>query len=146
MLVQNLPSSQKFIPCWMQRIFLVLFFNTILISCMNPTQYQYADGSANLYIITPDSLEYVPVKPAESSTGMYSGGDPKKVALKTEEFRNVRALVEAAKKNHAVHIPDRIKTSGMITTISGTEKTHFILKPGCKEITDIETRLKKLLQ
>lgn len=113
---------------------------------MNSTYYQYADGSANAYIIKPDSLEYIPVKPEESSTGMYSGGDPKKVALKPEEFRNVTAMLEAAKKNHSIHIPDRIKTSGMITTISGDEKTHFILKPGCKEITIIEAELKKLLE
>jgi hypothetical protein len=130
----------------MQRIFLVLFCNFILIACMNSTSYQYADGSANVYVLTSDSLEYIPVKPEESSTGMYSGGNPKKVALSPEGFRNVRAMLEAAKKKHEIHIPDRIKTSGMITTLSGAEKTNFILKPSCKEITEIETALKKLLE
>lgn len=138
-------NGEQFVPCCMQRLFLILFFNFTLIACMDSTRYQYADGSANLYIITPDSLEYVPVKPEASSTGMYSGGDPKKVALKPETFRNVRALLETAKKNHAVHIPDRIKTSGMITTLSGDKETHLILKPGCEEITNIENELKKLL-
>ncbi len=115
-------------------------------ACMNNSDYyQYADGSANVYIITSDSLEYIPVKPEESSTGMYSGGEPKKTALSIQEFRNVRFMLEAAKKNHAAHIPERIKTSGIITTISGDESTNFILRPGCKEITEIETQLKKLL-
>ncbi len=130
----------------MQRIFVILFFNFILLACMHSTSYQYADGSANVYIIKPDSLEYLPVKPEESSTGFYSGGDPRKVALTTEEFGNVQYMLEAAKKKHEIHIPDRIKTSGMITTFSGSEKTHFILEPGCKEITTIESELKKLLQ
>lgn len=113
---------------------------------MNSTRYQYADGNANVYILTPDSLEYVPVKPEESSTGMYSGGDSKKVALTPEQFRNMRAMLETAKKKHNIHIPDRIKTSGMITTISGDEKTSFVLKPGCTEMSAIEAELKKLLR
>jgi hypothetical protein len=53
-----------------------------------PTHYQYADGSANVYIIKADSLEYIPVTPEESATGMYSGGEPKKAVLTPEEFRN----------------------------------------------------------
>lgn len=113
---------------------------------MNSTTYQYSDGSANVYIIKSDSLEYVPIKAEQSSTGFYSGGDPKKVALKTEDFRNLRAVLEAARAKHEIHIPDRIKTSGMITTFSGTEKTQFILTPGCKEITVIEGELKRLLK
>ena len=130
----------------MQRIFIALFFNFTLLACMDSTTYQYADGSANVYIIKSDSLEYIPITPEQSSTGFYSGGDPKKVALKTEDFRNLRAMLEAAKAKHEIHIPDRIKTSGMITTFSGTEKTHFILTPGCKEITTIEGELKRLLK
>jgi hypothetical protein len=131
----------------MHRVLFILFFNLTILACMSTsTHYEYADGSANVYVITSDSLEYIPVKPEESSTGMYSGGDPKKVAIKIEDFRNVRSLLEAAEKNHKVHIPDRIKTSGVITIISGAEKTNFILKPGCKEIIAIETALKELLQ
>lgn len=130
----------------MQRIFLILFFNVTLIACMSTTSYHYADGSANVYIIKADSLEYIPVKPEESSTGFYSGGDPKKVAIKPEEFRSLQAMFETAKKKHEIHIPDRIKTSGMITTFSGQEKTTFIIEPGCKELKAIETELKRLLQ
>jgi hypothetical protein len=130
----------------MQRAFLFIFINLITFACMSTsTTYQYADGSANVYIIRPDSLEYIPVRPEESSTGFYSGGDPKKVALKPEEFRNVQNLLEAARKNQEVHMSDRIKTSGMITTFSGSERTQVILIPGSTEITTIEAELKKLL-
>lgn len=113
---------------------------------MNSVHYQYADGSANVYILKPDSLEYVPVKPEESSTGMYSGGEPKKVALAPEEFRAISNLLEGAIKKTEIHIPDRVKTSGTITTFSGNEKRSVMLKPGCKEIAELEAALKKSLQ
>jgi hypothetical protein len=131
----------------MQQARLFLFINLITFACMNTsTTYQYADGSANVYIIKPDSLEYIPIRPEESSTGFYSGGDPKKVSVTPEEYRTMSTMLEAARKKHEIHIPDRIKTSGMITIFSGDEKTQFILTPGCKEITEIETALKKLLK
>jgi hypothetical protein len=65
----------------MQRVVFILFILFTVTACMSTSTYQYADGSANVYRIKPDSLEYIPVKPEESSTGMYSGGEPKKVAL-----------------------------------------------------------------
>lgn len=119
----------------------------LITACMdNSTYYQYADGSANVYILTSDSLEYVPVKPEESSTGFYSGGEPKKVALTPQQFRTVRAMLETAKTKHEIHLPDRIKTSGMITTIDGSTKNSIILKPGCAELVRIEKELKELLK
>ena len=137
---------QNFVTCDMQRAIFILFINLLITACMSTsTTHQYADGSANVYIIKSDSLEYIPIKPEESSTGFYSGGDPKKVSVTLDEYRSLRGMLEGAKKKHEIHIPDRIKTSGMITTFSGNEKTHFILKPGCKEITEIEAALKKLL-
>lgn len=112
----------------------------------NSTYYQYADGSANMYVLTPDSLEYIPVKPEESSTGFYSGGEPKRIALSPQQFRTVRAMFEAAKTKHEVHLPDRIKTSGMITTVNGSTRNSIILKPGCTELMRIEAELKELLK
>lgn len=130
----------------MYRLIPIIIF-ILTTACMdNRTYYHYADGSANLYVITSDSLEYVPVKPEESSTGFYSGGDPKKVALTPQQFRSIRALLETAKSKHEIHLPDRIKTSGAITTVSGTEKSSVILKPGCAELGQIERQLQALLK
>lgn len=130
----------------MQRIIPVLILNFLLIACMTSTRYQYADGNANVYVIKTDSLEYIPVKPEESSTGSYSGGAPKKISIRPEDFRSLQAMLETAKKKHEIHIPDRVKSSGMITTFSGSEKSNFILKPGCKEMATLESELKRLLQ
>jgi hypothetical protein len=125
---------------------LLLILTTLIPGCMNTSvQYEYADGSANRYIITPTLLTYDPVKPEESSTGMYSGGEPAEVSLSKEEFEALQSLFDMAIANTAVHINDRIKTSGMITVITGTEPNHYILTPGCAEMIALEAKLKGFL-
>jgi hypothetical protein len=109
-----------------------------------PMQYEYADGSANLYLLTETSLEYLPVKPEESSTGMYSGGDPKTVVVTPAEFNELKDLFDKALENTSIHIPDRMKTSGMISAIGSTKK-QCIIKPYCEEMKAIEGTLKKVL-
>jgi hypothetical protein len=109
------------------------------------TAYQYSDGNANIYIITPNTLEYIPVKPQESSSGFYQGGVPKKVVLPSQAFQTLAAQFEAAKKNAGIHTSERQKGSGLITTITGSEKHVVILKPGCVELANIEAALRELL-
>jgi hypothetical protein len=109
------------------------------------TAYQYSDGNANVYSIRPGTLEYIPVKPQESSSGFYQGGDPKKVALTSQAFQTLAALFETARNNTGIHITERKKGSGMIITLVGSEKHSVILKPGSAELTNIETALKELL-
>lgn len=105
----------------------------------------YSDGSANRYIITPDSLEYDPVKPEESSTGFYSGGDPKSIKISSDQFDSIGQLFDKAIANKAVHIEDRMKTSGAISVSKGDVRTNVILAPGCAEKQAIESLLKKIL-
>jgi hypothetical protein len=123
-------------------LYSILLITTV---CMTSTSYQYTDGNANVYIITPDTLEYIPVKPQESSSSFYQGGIPKKVVLSSQAFQTLVALFEAAKNNPAIHIAERKKGSGMITTLSGSEKHSIILKPGSVELGKIEDALKELL-
>ena len=57
----------------------------------------YADGSANLVRLADDGeFEYLPVTPAESSSGSYSGGDPVRARLSPGDPRiaAIRAEVE----------------------------------------------------
>ncbi len=108
-------------------------------------RYEYADGSANRYIITPDTLEYDPVTPAESSTGTYSGGDPRAVSITAGQFEAIGQLFDKALGNKAVHIQDRVKTSGAISIVKGDSHTQVILAPGCAEKEAIESLLKKIL-
>jgi hypothetical protein len=109
-----------------------------------PITYEYADGSANLYILTENELRYVPVTPEQSSTGMYSGGNPKTVSVTPAQFGELQGLFDSALKNTAIHIPDRIKTSGMISQM-GAQKAQCIIKPYCTEMIAIEAKLKEVL-
>lgn len=124
----------------------VLIINLLNISCMsNTTLYEYADGSANVYKLTSTTLEYIPVKKEESSTGMYSGGDPKTEAITKTQYESVSKLLESALSNTSIHIEDRMKTSGAILAIDGDKKRRCIIKPKCAEMIAIEDALKAVL-
>lgn len=123
-----------------------IFINLLNFSCMKKSSvYEYADGSANAYRLTTSSLEYIPVKKEESSTGMYSGGDPKNVTITQTQYESISELLESAMNNETIHIKDRIKTSGVIRiTTDGTTKS-CIIAPRCPEQVNIESALRKAL-
>jgi len=104
-------------------------------------QLIYADGSANRYEISANELRYIPVKPEESSTGMYSGGEPAQVVLSTEQYSRLKNLFETALAQTDQQIPDRIKTSGLV--VVGEKKV--ILKQESAIKAKIENELKELL-
>ena len=129
----------RLLPC-------VLALNLITLSCMNqPTHYTYADGSGNRYILSPTSLEYDPITPEESSTGMYSGGDPKTINISAEQFSAAQTVLESAINNTAIHIPDRIKSSGAISVSDRNEMKGYVIQPGCAEKIAIEKTLNEIL-
>lgn len=118
----------------------------LTISCMSktPVQYEYADGSANIYLLTENELRYLPVIPEESSTGFYSGGDPKTVVVTPTQFNELKSLFDLALEKTSIHIPDRMKTSGMIS-VMGSSKKQCIISPNSDEKKVIEAALKKTL-
>jgi len=128
------------------RFVILLLYLVLVQSCAsNSAQYEYADGNGNQYIITRQSLIYIPIKPEESSTGTYSGGDPKTVRLTAAQFDSIREALEGGVKSNN-HIVDRVKMSGVISVVGETDKTKYILTPGSPEIKIIETRLKEIIR
>jgi len=118
----------------------------LIISCMNESvRYEYADGNANLYLLSETELRFVPVKPEESSTGLYSGGEPRNVTVTKAQFQELKVLFDNALDNSASHIKDRMKTSGLISMIGSSSKEQCIIKPGCAEMIEIEKTLKRML-
>ncbi|MBX2894473.1 MAG: hypothetical protein KF763_03465 [Cyclobacteriaceae bacterium] len=101
----------------------------------------YADGSANRYEISTRELRYLPIKPEESSTGTYSGGQPAQVGLNEEQYNRLRSLFEMAIAQPDQQIPDRIKTSGLV--VVGNKQAN--LKPGSALMLEIESALQNLL-
>jgi hypothetical protein len=122
------------------------FLTIFLFSCMNQSvQYSYADGSANRYVITPYQIDYIPVKPQESSSGTYSGGEPQTVRITKDQFEKISTLLEDAFQSTNSHIENRIKSSGLVEKTNGTEQTSCILNPKSASLSEIEKALNVLL-
>jgi hypothetical protein len=94
----------------------------------------YADGAANQYrfAATADGVdfEYDPVRPEQSSTGMYSGGDPHTARLPLSHplVVELRARVERLAADTAHHQADRGKGTGQFTVINddGTRRDFIV--------------------
>jgi hypothetical protein len=106
--------------------------------------YTYSDGSANQYRITKDSIEYFPVKPAQSSTGTYDGGDPVKKQMAPELFQQFEQLVKDAGADTNEHTSERGKGTAMISVYDGTSSSSFILRMGSARVREIENVLAKM--
>ncbi len=91
----------------------------------------YADGSANAYHVSGDGrFEYVPVTPERSSTGMYSGGDPRQLQLDAQTLAELRERVRALEANAALHVEDRGKGTGAFAVRDEAGERSFIIRRG----------------
>jgi hypothetical protein len=96
----------------------------------------YRDGSANAYSFTPDGdgvrFEYDPITPERSSTGMYSGGDPRAGRLDAEQLALLWGQVRALEENTALHVTDRGKGTGLFLIKSAGGERSFIIVRGAE--------------
>ena len=105
--------------------------------------YTYKDGNNNLYFISENEISYKPISLKESSSGSYSGGQPKTIKISQEQFRVINALFEQAFNDKSSHLENRIMGSSILTRKAPDK--HCIIKPGSVLINNIETALKNLL-
>jgi hypothetical protein len=108
--------------------------------------YQFFDGSGNQYTISPVELIYNPVQPMESSSGVYSGGTPVIIPLKSAQFMALSELLEKGIHQTTRHVKDRIKRSGVITKTRQSTSVSVILSPGSPELRAVEDALLALLE
>lgn len=85
-----------------------------------PWTLHVADGSANVYYCehvagSAPRFEYRPVTPEHSSTGTYSGGDPRAGSLTPAQVEALWREVALAVADPATHMTDREKGSVAIT-------------------------------
>lgn len=113
--------------------------NEATMNAPNPewTSINIADGSANAYRFTRDAsgrvaFVYVPVRPEQSSTGMYSGGPPRKEDLAANDPRLIElwALLKKLEADETRHQPDRNKGTGAIRWENPSGKHDFIIQMG----------------
>jgi hypothetical protein len=132
-------------------LMLCLMCLAFLIGCeeMDQARLVYADGSGNVYRVSKNPeprIVYQPLKPAESSTGLYDGGEPVDRQITEAAYFEILKAVTAAYENKAAQIEDRIKTSGAVSIITQDKEISFILKPGSTELLTLEQLLKASLK
>lgn len=106
--------------------------------------YSYSDGSGNRYLVSRKSFEYIPIKPSESSSGTYSGGDPVKNQPGLELFRKFSDLIQAAYADKKEHTTERNKGTASIVMSEEKNSKAFIIKMGSSWIREIEIVLAKM--
>jgi hypothetical protein len=111
----------------------------------SPSEYHYADGSGNRFVVAPSSIQYIPVTPKESSSGIYSGGEPKSATITRKQFEELSDLFDKGLGNLAAQQDDRAMMTGMITKVNANDSITVVLKPKSTEKLAIEERLKRLV-
>jgi hypothetical protein len=106
--------------------------------------FAYSDGSGNSYSIDKNSFEYIPVKPENSSTGTYDGGDYVKKVPTASEYQELADAIKAAWETKSDFTDERGKGTGFIHVLEGKDQFEFILKMNSVSKQKIEAVLAKM--
>ena len=108
---------------------------------------RYLDGSGNKFEINKTSkitIEYIPVKPLQSSSGIYNGGEYVKKEISELQYNKIISTLREAIENRDIYINDRVKGSGIIILREEDKENVYILEPGSKETENIEKLLRDI--
>jgi hypothetical protein len=109
-------------------------------------EYRYADGAGNSYIIDRQSIEYRPITRAESNTGMYDGGTPRKVKIDDRQYQELAAKLDTALKLDRNSNLDRSKGTGLILKPDKNGQIQSrVIANNSQERREIETLLDRLI-
>lgn len=127
----------------MKKIFSLLL---ILISTgLFAQKYVYLDGSGNKYEFIKGKLEYIPVKPENSSSGEYSGGTAKTVDVCSQDVSLLKLAFEKAIKATTEQQENREMMTGMVIRGKKNKELSVILKSDSVSKKELEELLKKIL-
>ena len=105
----------------------------------------FGDRNGNQYIIEQDSIEYNPVKPKFSSSGIYDGGEHVKKTINQNQFEKLLLIFTRALENKASNVENRVKGSGVITIQQGDSVKSCIKSPNSEDMKEIERILNDLI-
>ncbi len=128
---------------------LILTIPACMRSNMNAgTIYQYADGSGNKYVLKPDTrqIAYRPVKPAQSSSGVYDGGDAATKIISSEKVTAIVKAIEDAAEKNSIHLNTRPMGSGTIVIERDGTSTRYVIDGGSPENERIEALLTDVMK
>jgi len=109
-----------------------------------PWSLSYSDGSGNSLRFAQDredgsaEFEYLPVRPENSSTGIYSGGEPRQGRLDAKQVKELQKHLGKLESDASLRVEDRDKGTGAFTVREGDKSRSFILKnsPALSEFND----------
>lgn len=110
----------------------------------------FHDGSNNAFVVSVPapgavgSLEYRPVRPEESSSGVYSGGEPRAVPVPASAAIRLQDRIEQLARATGSHVGNRVMGSGAFSVRAGASQTRFLLGPG-RELDEFTGFLRRLL-
>jgi hypothetical protein len=114
------------------------------------TSIHIADGAANSFQFTREAsgkvqFVYRPITKAESSSGMYDGGPPRKEELAPDDPRltELFALLQKLEADKANHSPDRNKGTGAISWVDSAGPHSFIVQMGVADLNALLALLRR---
>lgn len=105
---------------------------------------RFSDGNGNRYVLGGGSLEYVPVSPKDSSSGVYSGGEPMTAPLGEAAYAELLELFQKALSSRAV-APTRGKGTYLLAWTEDNKAKQRLLEPSSSEARALEAALQDVL-
>lgn len=109
-----------------------------------PVSLKFADGNGNKYTITQEKIVYEPISAAESSSGVYSGGEEKTVKIKSTDFYNLFFDAYGIINNSDLHIRYR-EMGSYLLNIELKEKNLVKNIADCDQAKALKSKLDKFL-
>jgi hypothetical protein len=112
--------------------------------------YQYADGAGNLYIIDRQSIDYRPITRAESSSGIYDGGTPRKVKIDARQYQEIAVKLDQVFDLKSINISNRnlgrAKGTGVISKPDKNRQIQSrVIAHKSQEQNEIEALLDRII-
>jgi hypothetical protein len=130
----------------MRKVFISLLF--IAAVKMNAQiSYMYSDGNMNSYTVKSFELNYDPIQKEESSSGMYSGGEPKTVVITPHELNKLTVLFEEIIADSTCQQTKRSMGSGLLIRYNKTTaEKKVIVKFKSQQLEKIDAGLRELIK
>jgi hypothetical protein len=100
-----------------------------------PWSITYHDGSGNRYRFWRDDdarFEYEPVTPEMSSSGTYSGGEPRAGELTVEQTRELWRRIKSLRAATALHTETRAMGTGAFVVVTDDGTDRFLIRGGAE--------------
>lgn len=94
--------------------------------------FVYHDGNGNKYTLLRNILAYTPIKPAESSSGIYDGGNAFKKTLNAVQYKKLFKLFYKLVTDKTCHTNQNIKPNCSIILLEEEGNEEFIIKANNK--------------